>query len=76
MGTRNHPIQSNRPYFVTTNTRDRRPVFANDHAARLFLTGLERLRRNLGFAILGYVVMPDHVHLVVVPATVRSWAPS
>jgi len=43
-------------------------VFANDHAARLFLTGLERLRRNLGFAILGYVVMPDHVHLVVVPA--------
>lgn len=68
MGTRNHPIQSNQPYFVTTITRKRQPIFRDHHAAGLFLAELGRLRSDLGFALLGYAVMPDHVHLVVVPA--------
>ncbi|HLA17754.1 MAG TPA: transposase [Dehalococcoidia bacterium] len=68
MGTRNHPIQINQPYFVTTITRKRQPIFRDHHAAGLFLAELGRLRSDLGFALLGYAVMPDHVHLVVVPA--------
>ena len=72
MGTRNHPIQGNQPYFVTANTASRRPVFADDHAARLFLAELGRLRRGLGFALLGYVVMPDHIHLVVAPGPIAN----
>ena len=31
------------------------------------MTEVDRLRAELGFALLAYVVMPDHVHLILVP---------
>jgi putative transposase len=31
----------------------------------LFEDGLERMRRRYGFYVVGYVVMPEHVHLLV-----------
>ena len=40
-------------YFTTASTKDR------------FLDSLELTRRNYCFEILGYVVMPEHVHLLV-----------
>ncbi len=68
MGTRNHPALPNQPYFVTAATRDRQPIFRNRQAAELMLTELGRLRDELGFALLAYAVMPDHLHLVLVPS--------
>jgi len=72
MGTRNHPIRSNQPCFVTAVTRNREPIFGNSQAAELFLTELGRLREKLEFALLGYVVMPDHIHVVIVPSPIAS----
>ena len=67
MGTRDHPNSPNHPYFVTAVTKDRRPIFRDDRAAELMVTDLRLLRDELGFSLVAYVVMPDHVHLLVVP---------
>ena len=72
MGTRNHPALPNQPYFVTAATRDRQPIFRNRQAAELMLTELGRLRDELGFALLAYAVMPDHIHLIIVPSTTED----
>ncbi len=67
VGTRNHPNISQQPYFVTFATWESRPVFQDPAAARFFVEELRTLRSELGFLLLGYVVMSDHVHLIVVP---------
>ncbi len=67
MGTRFHPIATNYPHFVTTTTRDRRPVFIDDRASSLLIEILDASRTETGTQLLAYVVMPDHVHLLVVP---------
>lgn len=36
------------------------------------LKELGRLRDELGFSLLAYVVMPDHIHLLVVPSAVAD----
>lgn len=67
MGTRDHPDLPRHAYFSTSSTYDRVPVFKEPAAAELFIDELLTLRRELDFLLLGYVVMPDHVHLIVVP---------
>ena len=69
MGTRSHPAVANQPYFVTAATNNRQPIFRDHEAADLMLTELSRLRDELGFALLGYALMPDHIHLIVVPTS-------
>lgn len=68
MGTRNHPTLSNQPYFVTAVTKDRQPIFRNRQAVDLMLKELAQLRNELGFSLLAYAVMPDHIHLLVAPS--------
>jgi putative transposase len=67
VGTRFHPVATNYPHFVTTTTRDRLPVFVDGRASSLLIEILEASRAETGTRLLAYVVMPDHVHLLVVP---------
>ena len=67
MGTRIHPEALAQPYFVTFITYKRHPLFRDDGAARLFLDTLFTLRVELSFLLLAHSVMPDHIHLVIVP---------
>lgn len=71
MGTRNHPLVANHPYFITAVTRKRRQVFRDDRAAALIVGQLARLRSEMGFALLAallaYAVMPEHIHILIVP---------
>lgn len=69
MGTREHPDAQRHPYFVTFTTRERRAVFQDAWAARLFVDELHKLRHELSFLLLAYVVMPDHVHVIIVPGS-------
>jgi len=41
------------------------PLLASSHAKRLFEVALEQARRRYGFWITGYVIMSEHVHLLV-----------
>ena len=67
MGTRHHPDLLGIPYFVTGTTRNRLPIFAQRGAAELLISHVSSLRDQLGFALLSFVVMPEHLHAVFVP---------
>ena len=52
------------PHFVTFSCHARAPRLASRHARDLFEKTFEDTRQWYGFYIAGYVVMPDHVHLL------------
>src|ERR1700684_1828748 len=52
-------------HFLTFSCYRRQPLFKNEEGRDLFLKILERVRRRFRFVVLGYVVMPEHVHLLV-----------
>jgi len=52
------------PSLITTNVTDRRPIFASRPAAEMLLQVIDEVRRETGFKLLAFVIMPDHMHLV------------
>ncbi len=54
-------------YFVTLETRQRRPVFSADSMADLLVQQLYAQRSQKRLALHEFVVMPDHVHLLLTP---------
>jgi putative transposase len=52
-------------HFITFSCHRRLPYLDNDHARTTFLKELEKLRSNHQFYVFGYVLMPEHVHLLV-----------
>ena|GEM_PF-12632 len=53
---------SDRAYFITTCTEERRPIFKNPEAARVVINALRWLRDRKRIRLLGFVIMPDHIH--------------
>lgn len=60
-------IVSNYCYFVTTTTQHRRPYFTDARLSQLIIENLRFYRDRMRFRLHGYVVMPDHIHLLVTP---------
>ncbi len=52
-------------HFITFSCYCRQPLLGNASRRDLFLTVLEEVRRRYRWVVLGYVVMPEHVHLLV-----------
>jgi REP element-mobilizing transposase RayT len=52
-------------HFLTFSCYRRRPLFRNEAHCDLFLKILNRVRRRYRPVVLGYVVMPEHIHLLV-----------
>ena len=52
-------------HFLTFSCYRRRPLFRNQVYCDLFLRTLDRVRMRYRFVVLGYVVMPEHIHLLV-----------
>lgn len=52
-------------HFVTFSCYDWRPYLASSESRRIFEDALETMRIRYRFVVLGYVVMPEHVHLLV-----------
>jgi putative transposase len=61
--------QELRTYFTTFSTADRRHLFQVHATASLMVATLDDYRSQGRFALHAYVVMPDHVHLLLTPAT-------
>src|SRR5438045_4194622 len=59
--------QSNTFHYVTAVTFKRVPIFRNDYACELFVESLTETRSHCTFKLIAYVVMPDHVHLILNP---------
>jgi putative transposase len=56
--------ESSQTHFVTFTTFHRCASFTTDAARQTFEIALERVRRVFGLRVYGYVVMPEHVHLL------------
>lgn len=52
-------------HFITFSCDQRAPLLATPQAREFFELTLERVRGWYGFYVTGYVVMPEHVHLLV-----------
>ncbi len=52
-------------HFLTFSCYRRQPFFNNALRRDLFLQILDRVRRRYRLVVLGYVVMPEHVHLLI-----------
>jgi putative transposase len=52
-------------HFITTSCYRRRALLASARHRDLFLEILEQTRRRYEFVVAGYVVMPEHVHLLI-----------
>jgi len=57
--------QSKQCHFVTFSRYRRQPRLRDGRLCDLLLKCLERVRRKYRFRAYGYVVMPEHVHLLV-----------
>ena len=51
-------------HFITTSCYHRRALLGIRQNRDLFLQVLEQVRRRYRFVVVGYVVMPEHVHLL------------
>ncbi len=51
-------------HFITTSCYRRLPLLARAQNRDLLLRILERVRRRYHFVVVGYVVMPEHIHLL------------
>jgi putative transposase len=63
-----HPIRHygrGHPHFITFSCYRRLPLLGSPRARNLFVEVLGRVRERYGFALVGFVVMPGHVHLLI-----------
>ncbi len=51
-------------HFVTFSCHQRRPYLNHPSTRDLFESALERMRKRYRFVVIGYVVMPEHVHIL------------
>jgi putative transposase len=61
-------------HFITFSCYDRRPYLGDAAARNLFEHSLETMRRRYDFFITAYVLMPEHVHLLVSEPQIGSLA--
>jgi putative transposase len=54
-------------FFINTQTWNRQRLFQNREAAELFLETLQHYRREGHYKLHAFVVMPDHIHLLITP---------
>jgi REP element-mobilizing transposase RayT len=52
-------------HFITCSCYQRQAWLATAQRRDLFLSVLERMRKRYQFVVVGYVVMPEHFHLLI-----------
>jgi len=65
-------MESERTFFITTNTYQRQPIFRYEAKAKLFLEVLYHYREQKKYLLHEYVIMPDHLHALITPAAELS----
>lgn len=64
MGKIHRYLEKGAVHFVTTNTINRKKIFADKNIARFLLMCIGYHRYMLNFNLFGYVIMPEHLHLL------------
>jgi len=52
-------------HFITCSCYRRKPLLADDRMKNIFLKVLEETRKRYRFCVYGYVLMPEHFHLLI-----------
>ena len=52
-------------HFLTCSCYHRQPWLAQPRRRDLFLEILEQVRQRYRFVVVGYVIMPEHIHLLI-----------
>jgi putative transposase len=52
-------------HFITSSCYHRRPILGTAQRRSLFLEVLDQVRRRYSLVVVGYVVMPEHFHLLI-----------
>lgn len=68
MPRQRHYYGLNHLHFITASTYRRARLFDSDRFRRRFIRTLAELRTEYEFKIIGYVLMPDHFHLLIWPS--------
>ncbi len=58
--------------FIITSTYRRAALFFSERFCRCFVERLEEVRQELKFLLLGWVLMPEHFHLLLQPRPADS----
>jgi len=59
-------------YFVTSRTWESRKLFITDARCEIFVRSLLDYRTRGEYALNGFVVMPDHVHVLLTPGADKT----
>ena len=68
MPRRKHYYGLNHLHYLTCSTYRRTRLFDSERFKRRFVCTLDQLRSELNFKIIGYVLMPEHFHLLIWPS--------
>src|SRR5256714_12524234 len=62
-------------HYVTSVTYNRVPAFRSDRACEMLVEVLSEVRNRFPYKLIGYVIMPNHVHAIINNATgtIRDW---
>jgi putative transposase len=68
-------ITPNTFHYVTFVTHNRASVFKSEKACEIFIETLQEAREKFPYKLIGYVIMPDHVHAIVNErtGTISDW---
>lgn len=67
---RKHRRSINEPghaHFFTFSCWKRWPLLSKDRSRQWVIDAIEQTRQNLNLSVWAYVIMPEHVHLLIVP---------
>ena len=54
-------------YFVTTRINHYEPIFKNRNYCRIIINSLSFYKNKFDYRLIAYVIMPDHIHLIIYP---------
>jgi REP element-mobilizing transposase RayT len=55
----------NQVHFITTNVFQRIPIFSSIDYRKIVIQKINFYRKKYDFKLIGYVIMPDHIHLLI-----------
>ena len=52
-------------HFITAKINKNKPFFKDENLCKLLIDEIKRIRKELGFKLLGYVIIYCHIHLLI-----------
>jgi REP element-mobilizing transposase RayT len=68
MPRQHHYYEGNHLHYLTTSTYRRARLFDSERFKTQFIRTFSELRTEMKFLIIGYVLMPEHSHLLIRPS--------